>query len=144
MLLPRVEGRESPRRGYSRARPPAMRTEPAPAETMPFEKERRRHPRFAVDDLPVLVGDGEALRVRDLSRSGACFFSENPVRVMTHVRFAFELPGGQPAVEGEGVVVRCERISPAVGHYEVAIFFQDLPAESAARLEEYLSSLSAA
>ena len=85
-----------------------------------------------------------AVEWRDLSLSGACFFSESPVRVMTHVRFAFELPGDRPPIEGEGVVVRCERISPAVGHYEVAIFFQDLPAEAAARLEEYLATLSAA
>ena len=111
---------------------------------MPPEKERRRHPRFPVQDLPVLVGDGAALRVRDLSRSGACFFSETPIRVMTHVQFTFELPGAAPprSVHGEGVVVRCERISPAVGHYEVALFFQDMPGEQAGLLEAYLSDLA--
>ena len=110
---------------------------------MPFEKERRRHPRFAVDNLPVLVGDGQALRVRDLSRTGACFFSETQVRVMTHVRFLFELPGQDVKVAGEGVVVRCERISPAVGHYEVALFFQDLDRASEKVLEAYLGDLQA-
>lgn len=110
---------------------------------MPPEKERRRHPRFPVNDLPVLVGDGEALRVRDLSRSGACFFSETPIRVMTHVQFSFALPGVSPprSVQGEGVVVRCERISPAVGHYEVALFFQDMPREQVGTLETYLADL---
>ena len=120
-----------------------MRTETPGARNLPYEKERRRHPRFAVDDLPVVVGDGDALRVRDLSRSGACFFSEKPIRVMTHVRFVFELPGESGQISGEGVVVRCERISPAVGHYEVALFFQDLERSCVQVLEGYLENLQA-
>jgi hypothetical protein len=111
---------------------------------LPFEKERRRHPRFAVENLPVVVAGGDALRVRDLSRSGACFFSEKPIRVMTHVRFMFDLPGGTGQISGEGVVVRCERLSPAVGHYEVALFFQDLERSCVTVLEGYIDGLQAA
>ena len=121
-----------------------MHTESPGARNLPYEKERRRHPRFAVEDLPVVVGDGDALRVRDLSRSGACFFAEKPIRVMTHVRFVFELPNGSGQISGEGVVVRCERISPAVGHYEVALFFQDVERASVGILESYLQGLQAA
>lgn len=121
-----------------------MRTETPGARNLTFEQERRRHPRYSVQDLPVLVDDGsDSLRVRDLSRSGACFFSETPIRMMTHVRFSFALPGagGDQVIQGEGVVVRCERISPAVGHYEVALFFQDLADEHITVLENYLSEL---
>lgn len=121
-----------------------MRTKSHGAGNLPYEKERRRHPRYAVEDLPVLVGGTEQeLRVRDLSRSGACFFAEAPIRVMTHVRFHFALPGDPEAqaISGEGVVVRCERISPAIGHYEVALFFQDIGADDRKRLEAYLGGL---
>lgn len=121
-----------------------MPTKSHGAPNLPYEKERRRHPRYAVEDLPVLVGGEESeLRVRDLSCSGACFFSETPIRVMTHVRFRFALPGEAQgrSIGGEGVVVRCERISPAVGHYEVALFFQDLPADERKLLESYLDEL---
>ena len=121
-----------------------MRTETPGARNLTFDQERRRHPRYSVQDLPVLVDDGsESLRVRDLSRSGACFFSETPIRMMTHVRFSFVLAGagGDQVVQGEGVVVRCERISPAVGHYEVALFFQDLAEGHIAVLETYLAEL---
>lgn len=111
-------------------------------ETMAQNRERRRHPRTTIEDLPILLDGENPLRVRDLSQSGACFFSETPLRMMTHVRFAFDFPspGGETArAEGEGVVVRCERLSPALGHYEVALFFQDLYPGSERAIREFLS-----
>lgn len=105
----------------------------------PGGRERRRHPRLAVADLPLALDGRGALRVRDLSRSGVCVFAEQPLRMMTHVRFELPLAGGEP-VTGSGVVVRCERISPALGHYEIAIFFQDLGPGGEARLTEYLAA----
>ncbi|MDP7063374.1 MAG: PilZ domain-containing protein [Planctomycetota bacterium] len=110
-------------------------------------RERRRHPRLNVQDLPIILDSENPLRVRDLSQSGACFFSETPLRMMTHVRFAFnfQLPDGKTVkAEGEGVVVRCERLSPALGHYEVALFFQDLYPGSPEAIRTYLESQACA
>jgi len=110
-------------------------------EKMSQNQERRRHPRTSIQDLPITLGGDTPLRVRDLSQSGACFFSETPLRMMTHVRFAFDFPLGNGTMahaEGEGVVVRCERISPALGHYEVALFFQDLYPGSDRAIRDYL------
>ena len=111
--------------------------------TSPEGRERRRHPRTRVPNLPLTLDDGESLRVRDVSRSGVCVFAEQPLRMMTHVRFRFRLPR-QPETEvsGSGVVVRCERISPVLGHYEVAIFFQEFDPGSEMRLQGYLLALA--
>ena len=91
-------------------------------------QERRRHTRVQGEGLPLLLQEGsEPLRVRDLSESGLAFFSDQPVPMMTKVGFRLELPHDSQSLEaaGEGVVVRCERLSSALGHYEVAVFFQD-------------------
>ncbi|MDA0666213.1 MAG: PilZ domain-containing protein [Planctomycetota bacterium] len=111
---------------------------------MAQNQERRRHPRTSIQDLPITLDGDTPLRVRDLSQSGACFFSETPLRMMTHVRFTFDFPladGTQAHAEGEGVVVRCERISPALGHYEVALFFQDLYPGSDRAIRNYLETV---
>jgi hypothetical protein len=104
-------------------------------------QERRKHPRKAVSDLPIIVDGDTPLRVRDLSQSGACFFSDTPLRMMTHVKFSFEfedIAGDTIKLAGEGVVVRCERISPTIGHYEVAIFFQSLNEGGSTAIRQYL------
>ncbi len=107
-------------------------------------QERRRHPRVGAPELPIQIqGTGdEALRVRDLSLSGVAFYSEHPVPVMTRVRFGIEIPGGSPnapyTLEGEGIVVRCERLASALGHYEVAVFFSDLGKEASAAIQAYV------
>lgn len=102
-------------------------------------RERRRHPRHQVANLPLSLEGGQALRVRDLSRAGVCVFADEPLRMMTHVRFRFELGAAAGEVSGEGVVVRCERLSPALGHFEIAIYFQQLDAGSEPRLERFLA-----
>jgi len=112
---------------------------------MAQNQERRRHPRTSIQDLPITLDGDSPLRVRDLSQSGACFFSETPLRMMTHVRFSFDFPlpdGSNAHAEGEGVVVRCERISPALGHYEVALFFQDLYPGSDRAIRDYLEAVA--
>ncbi len=114
-------------------------------EKMTPQHERRRHPRKAIPDLPILLDGHTPLRVRDLSQSGACFFSETPLRMMTHVRFHFDFPmpdGTTQGAEGEGVVVRCERISPALGHYEVALFFQELYPGAERAIRSYLETIA--
>lgn len=102
-------------------------------------RDRRRHPRHQVANLPVTLEGGPALRVRDLSRAGVCVFAETPLRMMTHVRFRFALGEGAGEVSGEGVVVRCERLSPALGHFEIAIYFQQLDPGAEPRLERFLA-----
>jgi len=112
-------------------------------QNMSHDRERRRHPRTTIQDLPIVLDGVTPLSVRDLSQSGACFFSETPLRMMTHVRFSFDfpLPTGETAkAEGEGVVVRCERLSPALGHYEVALFFQDLYPGSERAIRDFLAA----
>ncbi|MBC8327437.1 MAG: PilZ domain-containing protein [Planctomycetes bacterium] len=108
-----------------------------------FAKERRQHPRVLASELPILLQEGSEapLRIRDLSRSGVAFYTETPVAVMTQVRFAIEFPkrGADSAfAEGEGVVVRCERLAGALGHYEVAVFFGEMPRDCAALIQAYV------
>lgn len=110
----------------------------------PQGRERRRHPRLQVRDLPLSLEGGRPLRVRDLSRAGVCVFADEPLRIMTHVRFRFALGGEAPGeVAGEGVVVRCERLSPALGHFEIAIFFQQLDAGCQPVLDRFLAAQGA-
>ncbi len=116
---------------------------PHPAE------ERRRHPRIEGDGLPLLLqtDSPEPLRVRDLSASGIAFFSETPVPVMTRVAFVLEFPKADAEferMEGRGVVVRCERLATALGHFEVALFFQDLSESAQIQLQAYLAEHGAA
>lgn len=86
-------------------------------------------------ELPLfLQGDQrKPVRIRDISRAGVAFYSEEPLAVMSRMRFAIEFPRpGEPPLlaTGEGVVVRCERIAAALDHYEVAIFFNELQPEA--------------
>lgn len=109
----------------------------------PLEKERRAHPRAKAPELPLtLIGSDQVLRVRDISQSGVAFYSEAPVPLMTRVQFQIALPAGDGAEEqmviGEGAVVRCERLSPALGHYEIAVFFQHLEKGSLDGLKLYM------
>ncbi|MFQ5749187.1 MAG: PilZ domain-containing protein [Planctomycetota bacterium] len=108
-------------------------------------KERRRHPRVPGGDLPLLLrGDARTpLRIRDLSHAGVAFFSENPMDEMTRVRFAieFRVPGQASSLaSGEGIVVRCQRLSAALDHYEVALFFHELDPGSEALVDAWVQN----
>lgn len=111
--------------------------------------ERRRHPRVTVD-LPITISlaDGEhEARLRDVSRAGICFFLDRRVPEMTLLRMRLDLPGtaggARAAIEGRGVVVRCEALSPHVDHYEVAVFLDELGPEARERLEAYVLAAQA-
>ncbi|NQU48445.1 MAG: PilZ domain-containing protein [Planctomycetes bacterium] len=109
----------------------------------PLEKERRAHPRANAPEIPLtLIGSDEVLRVRDISQSGVAFYSESPVPLMTRVQFQIQLPDSardtEQTVVGEGAVVRCERLSPALGHYEIAVFFQHLEKGCLDHLQDYM------
>lgn len=92
--------------------------------------ERRRWARAAADwpiSLSLADGTFEA-RVRDVSQAGVCFFLDRPMPLMTVMRIDLDLPveNGKRMVQGRGVVVRCERISERIEHYEIAVFLDDL------------------
>ncbi len=105
--------------------------------------ERRRWPRAHADwPIRLALADGEyEARVRDVSRAGVCFFIDREVPVMTRMRVDLELPvrDGLRFVTGSGVVVRCERISQRIDHYEVAVFFHDMAEPDADALAAYVA-----
>lgn len=112
---------------------PDMPAEPAPQASAPRSgRERRRWPRAKADwpislDLP--EGRYEA-RVRDISRAGVCFFLDRSLSIMTRLAIELELPGeGSRRVRAEGVVVRSEKISEFLDHYEIAVFMPELTDE---------------
>ena len=92
--------------------------------------ERRNHARAAVD-WPVTIaldgGEYEA-RLRDVSRSGVCFYLDRRIPEMTLLRLELELPGGDgeaQRVSGVGVVVRCRPVAPPVDHSEEALVLNE-------------------
>jgi c-di-GMP-binding flagellar brake protein YcgR len=118
---------------------------PEPRSVSPSPgKERRREPRTAAD-RPLVVTVDESpveVRLRDLSASGLCFFSEKPIPEMTALRIALDLADGKGAsqrVQAGGAVVRCQPISPRVAHYEVAVFFHDIDEEARAQLKRFVT-----
>lgn len=110
--------------------PPDMPTQPEPLRSSRRGAERRQHPRVRGDcPLSMRVGDERVeVRLRDLSSAGVCFFHDRPVREMTVVELALELPDshGVRTIVARGAVVRCQPISPRVEHYEVAVFLHDV------------------
>ena len=93
--------------------------------------ERRRWPRASCD-LPITIqvaGATHEARLRDVSRAGVCFYLERPIPEMTVLAFALDLDDGgrKRQLRGQGVVVRCAKISPALKHYEIAVFLNELP-----------------
>lgn len=126
---------------------PARPGRPAP-EPLPTPREggreRRRWAR-ALAEMPVTVlgpqGSSEA-KVRDVSRAGVCFFLDRPIPLMTVLGVAFDLgtEKGRTRVQGQGAVVRCERISKAVDHWEVAVFLHDMGEKDRRALEEFVAA----
>ena len=106
--------------------------------------ERRNHPRAAVD-WPITItlddGDHEA-RIRDVSRSGVCFYLDRRVPEMTVLRMVLDVPAaerGGPPLVGGGVVVRCRPIADLVDHYEIAVYLHDMNESDRDRLESYVA-----
>ena len=90
--------------------------------------ERRHHPRAAVDwPLSIALEDGtHEARLRDVSRSGVSFYIDQRIQEMTLLRLELELPDSGERVSGTGVVVRCRPLSPALEHFEVAVFLNEM------------------
>jgi len=127
----------------------AMSTSPSPQDKSSHAKEksgaeRRRWPR-ANADLPVAVSLGGALhqaRVRDISRAGICFYLDRAVPLMTVLGVELDASAAGPGrrLHGQGAVVRCEKISPQLAHYEIAVFFHDMADSDRATLDALVRS----
>ena len=110
----------------------------------PSGRERRQWNR-ARAEWPVMLqledGAHEA-KIRDVSRGGVCFFLDRPVPEMTVLQTDFELPvaSGVRRIRGQGVVVRCERISQALEHYEIAVFTQEMAEPDRDTIETYVKA----
>jgi hypothetical protein len=104
--------------------------------------ERRAHPRAPADwtvEL-ALAGGTQRARLRDVSRAGLSFHTESPIPMMTVLALALELPTpeGRRRIRGSGAVVRCQRISPTLDHYEVAVFLHDMAEPDRLALEAHV------
>ena len=105
--------------------------------------ERRAHPR-APAEWPITIALPEGYfeaNLRDVSASGVCFHVDRPVSEMTVLRLQLDLDseGDKHRVDGRGVVVRCKRIAPALEHYEVAVFFDQIEARDRELLAQHCS-----
>lgn len=118
---------------------------PAPG---PRGAERRRWARAGAD-LPITVnlsGENRQARVRDISRAGVCFFLDRPIPMMTVLELSMSLRvrEGLRTIGGYGAVVRCEKISRALDHYEIAVFLHDMAEADRQSIEEYVGGVQAA
>lgn len=108
-------------------------------------RERRRHPRVQGAFDLTLQGpeSSERVRVKDISASGICCYTEKPMSEMSVVQLDLMLPHGEQTQSAccKGAVVRCEPATDAKHPtYEVAIFFTELGDEARELLTGYVSS----
>lgn len=115
---------------------------PAKAPDSPSGHERRQWHRARAEwPITVVLDDGvHQARIRDVSPGGVCFFLDRPVKEMTTLRVEFDLPveSGTRRISGMGVVVRSEKISQAIDHYEIAVFMQDMAQPDRETVEGYV------
>ena len=108
----------------------------------PTDADRRQWPRADADwPIRLLLPEGHfEARVRDVSRAGICFFLDRPIPEMTSLRIDLELPvqEGMRFVRGEAVVVRCDKISDRLDHYEIAAFMNDMAGPDRDALEAFV------
>ncbi len=121
-----------------------MPTSPSTPPTRPSGRERRQWDRASAEwPVTLQLDDGaHEAKIRDVSRGGVCFFLDRPVPEMTVLRMEFELPvaSGVRRISGQGVVVRCERISQVLDHYEIAVFTQDMATPDRDTIEHYVNA----
>ena len=114
-----------------------------PDPSVPTPSERRRWSRARADwPITVVMEDGKhEAKIRDVSRAGVCFFLDRPIPEMTVLQVAFELPvaDGVRFISAKGAVVRSERISAALDHYEIAVFLHEVAEPDQATIGEYVS-----
>lgn len=111
--------------------------------------ERRRWPRAKSEMSIGIALDGEKLeaKLRDLSRAGVSFYLARAIPLMTVLALSLELPadstGRARKLRGHGAVVRCERISPSLSHWEIAVFLHDMPEADRAALDSHVRARAA-
>ena len=81
--------------------------------------------------------------MRDVSRAGICFFLDRPIPEMTSLRIDLELPvpEGMRFIRGDAVVVRCDKISDRLEHYEIAAFLNNMADPDRDALESFVDPL---
>jgi hypothetical protein len=108
----------------------------------PADDERRRWPRAVADIAATVALDGGSseARVRDISRAGVCFYLDRPIALMTLLELRMSLPvdGGLRQVTGQGAVVRSEKISAHLDHYEIAVFLHQIAEPDRRCIEDYV------
>lgn len=122
------------RRTPNRSTSSMAQSESNAKSSTPQGRERRAHPRVSADwplEIALTSGSRPGLvqaRVRDVSRAGVSFYVDRPIPMMTMLELALDLPTakGRRLVRGKGAVVRCQKISAAVEHYEIAVFLHEL------------------
>ena len=116
--------------------------QPSPDSDPSQSSERRQWQRAQAEwPITVVLDDGpHEARIRDVSRGGVCFFLDRPVPEMTALRIEFDLPvtSGVRRISGLGAVVRCEKISQVLDHYEIAVFLQDMADPDRETVEAYV------
>src|SRR5262245_11373321 len=109
-------------------------------------RERRAHPRAGCDgSITIQLDDGaHRARLRDVSRAGLCLYLDRRLPEMTLLAVRIDLPalGGSraEAIEGRGVVVRCQPIARALDHYEVAVFLNEIGEPQRQRLDAFVAA----
>ena len=112
-----------------------------PSSGSPSGRNRRRHERARAEwPIRIHLTDGECeAKIRDISRGGLCFFLDRPIEEMTLLEVAFELPGApQRILRGQGAVVRCERISARLEHFEIAVFLTEMAQADREAIAQYV------
>jgi hypothetical protein len=72
-----------------------------------------------------------------------CFFLDRAIPLMTVLDLALDLrlSAGLRRIRGAGAVVRCERISKALEHYEIAVFVHEMAEIDRKAVEEFVAGL---
>lgn len=119
------------------------KSKPNPPAVHLTGQERRRSPRATADwPLTLLLPEGPVpARMRDVSAAGVSFFLDRAVPEMTVL--GVELVFGAKKIRARGAVVRCERLSPHIEHYEVALFLHEISETDRKRINEYVAKREA-
>ncbi|MCB9899468.1 MAG: PilZ domain-containing protein [Planctomycetes bacterium] len=105
-------------------------------------KERRLHPRYAIDgDIKLGVGKEGAALLVNLSMSGLACLSPVAFDEMAILEITMELPLGEAreAFKAGGAVVRCEGPGDGEDRHRVAIFFTHMDDRNRGVLERFLA-----
>ncbi len=109
-----------------------------------FLKDRRRYFRLpaAFEFLYLLPNETDYLfsEGRNISENGLLFMNEMPIAVETNMKFTFRIPHSDYMINGEGRVVRIEKLSEKV--FEIGVDFTKVSKEDLEELAKYLSRYS--